>query len=92
MTMAIWKYRIPYVFGTENKVIMPKDSLVVHVGSQQNDVFVWAIIQPDKPGEERFFHLYSTGEEIVEEKGKRQIYVGTAQVGDYVWHVFEEAR
>lgn len=83
MTRTIWKF--PLTLG-QTVVMMPKHSVLVHIAAQNGTVCVWAEVHTQFPEVVRRFVLIGTGHEppIAGE------YVGTAIVGEFVWHVFEE--
>jgi len=47
---------------------------------------LWATVDTDAPTEERLFLLAQTGEEI----SGYPAYIGTFQIGQLVYHLFEE--
>ena len=48
------------------------------------------LVDPKREKEKRIFTMYGTGVEITEEC-KRQ-FLGTVQIGKYVFHLFEEIK
>ena len=66
--MHIYKYQIkgpPTLMRTHLRI--PKEAQVVHVGSQNGDIFIWAEVKAEDPPAERCFYFYGTGHNIVRE-------------------------
>ena len=85
---TIWKYKLE---ATENQIIrMPENSEVLTISGQDGCVYVWALVDTDRPSEDRCFSVYGTGWEI---KPENLLYIGTAfidsHIGPLVFHVFE---
>jgi hypothetical protein len=79
-----------FKYGLEpgpQRVILPSIANLLHVGAQEGRLFMWAQVQSDAIQLERRIHVYGTGHAMGEAPGA---YVGTAIVGPYVWHVFDE--
>jgi hypothetical protein len=81
---TIYKYELP--FNDKVTVNMPKGAEVLTVQTQGRGLYLWALVEPSISTVERRFEIFGTGHPIT--AGKRN-YIGTAQVGPYVWHVFE---
>lgn len=83
----IWKFPCSYAFKTEIK--MPKDAKFLHAGlDPQNTFCVWMLVDPAAPQEIRNFYVYGTGWDV---EPDRQ-YLAAINVGQYMWHLFEDAR
>jgi hypothetical protein len=80
-------HKFPVEGGTfrETTIPMPEDARVIHFGTQENLMFFWVLLNLDKPSVERRFHVVGTGWEL---HGVNE-YIGTIQVGSFVWHAFE---
>lgn len=52
---------------------------------------VWALVEADRPMEDRTFRVYGT-DHALEESPDRLTYIATTQQGPFVWHVFEVDR
>lgn len=54
-------------------------------------VYLWALVDPEAPVEERHFTHYGTGHPIPNDPGE---YIGTYQLfnGQLVWHLFEDKK
>lgn len=85
---AIWKYSLPFQGRTE--ITMPKRAEILCVQEQDSTIHLWALVKigdrSDVTTETRAFSVFGTGD-VHETFGR---YVGTAQTGPFVWHVFEE--
>lgn len=87
---TIWKYNIN-IEGIQN-ISMPRGAeiLTLHKqGSRQDDeVYIWCLVDTDEPLEMRHFMLITTGEEILCEVYN---YIGTLWLmnGNYVVHLIE---
>ena len=82
----IWKYQVggpPTVARTHQA--MPQSARILHVDSQEEEIFIWAEFENPEPTNERCFAIYGTGNPIP----KDAQYVGTTQVTPFVWHVYE---
>lgn len=84
----IFKYPIhKYPSQSEPKISMPKGSLVVHVGFDPNQqVCIWAQVDPNAPMEEVSIQVVGTGHECPE----GHYHIGSFLDGPFVWHVFKE--
>lgn len=83
---TIYKYMVP-IYDTA-QVKMPKGARVLHVGAQGDLLPVWAEVEVTNPIETRVFHVRGTGNPLL---GYEGTYLGTAQVGRFVWHVYDAA-
>jgi len=87
--MKIWKYRLP--LKVVNTVTLPQGAEILQFQAQGKDVVFWAIVDENAPVKERTFHLVGTGWELPKTDYEDGIvYLGTVQLGGFVWHVFEE--
>ncbi len=96
---TIHKYSIDP--GSES-IQMPQGARIKHVAGQNDRICFWVIVDPERIGELRHFKVYGTGHEISDEayacgggpsrmsdKEIFESYIGTALIGEFVWHVFE---
>lgn len=85
----IFKYKLN---PAETTLELPKGAQLLSVGVQQNEIFVWAMVNAhDRFSQEnRYFRVYATGEYITE--GQKLSFLGTVHLceGAVVGHVFEE--
>ncbi len=83
----IWKYTLPV---SDYPVIsMPKGARVLSVDVQHGKVQVWALVDPEAPTELHRFMMVGTGHCLTEKCVESMRFIGTVQMGDFVWHIFE---
>lgn len=83
--MTIWKYDIPIEDYFE--LDMPSGARPLHVAMQGSQPCLWALVAPEEAGNRKHrFRLAGTGHSI--ERDQATAYVGTFQMGPFVWHVF----
>lgn len=83
--MIILKYPLALMQGPQ-AVDMPVGAEVVHVHEQHGVPIMWARTHESASITRRQFAVFATGEHI----GRDWRYLGTAHIGDYVWHVCEQ--
>ena len=84
--MKVWKFRLdPPTEGHVTTVEMPAGAVVLSVAAIGLGLFVWAVCDPTRPPEARTFRVVATGVEF-EWSGS---FLGTAIMGDMVWHVWQ---
>lgn len=81
--MTIWKYQIQIVDSFALK--MPKGATILCFQMQDGWPQIWATVDPDAEPEERRFAVVGTGNPMPAVRD----YIGTVQVGRFVWHLFE---
>lgn len=81
---TIWKF--PLAITDMQKVMMPEHAEILCVQEQFGQPCIWAIVNPEAPKVERWFCIYGTGNSM---RSEYRNYIGTAQTGPLVWHVFE---
>lgn len=82
---TIWKYSLDVVDGPQIRSI-PSPAQLVHVESQAEEIALWYIIDSEMPRQRRVFEVVGTGHPIT----PAYSFVGTATIGRFVWHVFEQ--
>lgn len=83
----IWKFPCSAVY--KNEIKMPEGARFLHAGlDPQNTLCVWMLVDPTAPPEIRHFYSYGTGWDV----DPGQQYLATVNVGQYMWHLFEDAR
>jgi hypothetical protein len=82
----VFKYPLP-VQGTVD-ILMPYGARILTIGAQGEDMFVWALVNPDLELEHQThrFHIVGTGHPCPFSAHK---HLETVIVGQFVWHVFE---
>ena len=85
--MAIWKFTLP-VRAEPTMLAMPIGAQVLSVQTQQEEVRLWALVDPAEDREERRFLVVATGQSF-DPRGKT--YLGTVQTGGgmRVFHIWE---
>lgn len=87
---TIYKYELEPM-NTES-IVMPVGAKLLHVDNQKGKLCLWALVDtsPTVQHSIRMITVVGTGQKLWEaENGKRNVYIGTAIIGDFVWHVFE---
>lgn len=92
MKLSIWKF--PLDVEDYQKVLMPVNSRILSVQTQNNKPVLWAICDTETEEKEyREFEVFGTGHPFYEgvHFGKEQRFVGTFQLhgGVFVGHLFE---
>jgi hypothetical protein len=85
MTKTILKY--PLTTWNPQEVSMPAGAEVLCLQMQQDVPTLWALCDPAASSETRVFERHGTGWQI--DDADKLKYVGTAQDGPFVWHIFE---
>lgn len=80
---TIWKYALDIDHNTQ-AISMPSDAILRHTCGQDDTVTLWFEVIPFGESTTRWFRVYGTGWPI--DNGD---YLGTAIIGDFVWHVYE---
>lgn len=85
MKRVIWKFTFP--FKKEFELEMPEDAYILDVQLQNSIPALWAICNTEARKEIRNFVLVGTGQEF---NLTGLNYIGTFQIEEFVWHLFEE--
>lgn len=86
---TIYKYRIPFM---EKAIVsMPAESKVIRVAGVDGSLWLWAVVDTDKPMVDREFSLFKTGSEMPEDiDGYRYLGWGAIYVQmELAMYVFE---
>ena len=59
---------------------------ILHVGIQNDEICLWALVDVEKPLIKRIIHIFGTGHDCA---SQLQHYLGTVFQGPFVWHLFE---
>lgn len=81
---TIWKFTLDV--RDVSFVSIPGDSKILCAQTQDGAITLWADVDPEGVTGERKFYIYETGHEHKKLIGK---YIGTCQVGKFVWHVYD---
>lgn len=86
--MTIWKYPLR---SDTCGMRLPIDAEILCVQTQNEEPFLWVMLDKDKPLIYRKVMVYETGHNIPDTP---QQYIGTFQLhnGSLVFHVFEELK
>lgn len=84
MESVIYKYEL--FPGQDQKLILPTGAQVLSVGNQKGVIALWAKCNLNMSSETRSFDVIGTG--WVLDISNRE-FIGTVQIEQYVWHVFE---
>ena len=86
MTRGAWK-------TTQDTISfeLPRDSVPLCVMEQSGEIMLWVEVTtgPGATYEMHTFHVRGTGNSFV---GGEDEYIGSVQVGPFVWHVYEDWR
>ncbi len=83
---TIWKVELGDDLGRWTLKI-PRGSDFLGVGMQGGKVVVWFLCDPEEELVKKTFFIHGTGRMIYSGLNKSN-YIGTAQDGGYIWHVF----
>lgn len=88
MSKVIWKY--PLSFGA-NFLHIPNGAEILSVQAQDNQPFLWALVDTDNQEEMRQFQFFATGQDIYDIPNYALKYINTCQFdgGAFVFHLFE---
>lgn len=78
-------YKYPLMVGY-NSVPLPFGAEVVHIGEQHGQLQMWVEQDPSETLVNRQFNVYGTGHYIY---NVNEQHLSTVQVGDLVWHIYE---
>jgi len=72
------------------KIQMPIDAKILTAQGQNDQICIWAEVDPDSLTEEVIFEVFGTGHEMPTGMGIDREYIGTAQIhnGSLVFHVY----
>lgn len=87
MKKIIWKFDIDIV--DKPVATMPEGSEILSAQSQDNDIKIWALVNPANKPVDRFFEIFGTGHPIHFDMGIERKFIATVQSRGGVWHIFE---
>jgi hypothetical protein len=82
---TIWKYKLNIV--SDQRISMPVASEILTVQVQDEDPYLWALVDMDSLTEFRDIEIFGTGHPIDSIHTRK--YIGTFQLNGFVGHVFE---
>ena len=81
----IWKF--PLKVADLQTISMPVDTKLLSVQSQNGIMCLWALVDPQHPRSEfRAIRIFGTGLKCDVAPDR---FIGTVQIGQFVWHVFD---
>lgn len=84
--MTIWKYHLRRTDDVQ-EITMPDEAAVLTVAMQDDQITLWAWVDPDIEVAIRRFAIVGTGQPAPDFNDS--IYHGTVFDGPFVWHIFE---
>jgi len=84
-TKTIWKYTIT---EDQSDIEVPGGGTVLTVGNQFGSIVLWVELDPSMTVVERSFKIIGTGWDT--SVTCNMIYIGTVQINQLVWHIYEE--
>jgi len=91
---TIWKYKLNEALLHQahgQKISLPYASNILTVQEQNNELCLWAMVDPDEVRKvQRTICIHGTGHPVP--NGANKVHITTFQKmgGQLVWHVFEE--
>jgi hypothetical protein len=83
--ITIWKFALAVT--NRQSFSLPADAKVLCVQTQQGQGVMWVLLNISQAMITRTFRTVGTGNVY---EGNVDNYIGTYQLGSFVWHVFEE--
>jgi len=81
---TIWKFDAK--FGEIFSVSIPGGGTILSFQTQEMKPVLWVEVYPDEKPIIRRFVLFGTGHELGD---MNLFYIGTTQIGPFVWHLYE---
>lgn len=81
----IWKFTLRR--DEKQFILIPMGAEFLTAQIRNNDIYLWAIVNPKNPTSTRCIKVFGTGQEF---SNKNIIYIATVQEPPFVWHIFEE--
>lgn len=86
MEQQIWKF--PLRITDEQVIKIPKGSVILCV-QQHGYPCIWAQVFPHMEMVERTIEVFGTGHTMQQDGENQRSYLGTVQINQLVWHIFE---
>lgn len=85
--MKIYKYPVP--IADYFTITLPQCAEILSFQTQNDEMMIWAAVNPENLIEDRRFSVIGTGHNINMDEVKK--FIGTAQLmnGKLAWHLFE---
>ncbi len=88
--LSIWKF--PLEITDAQTIKMPAGAELLSVGEQNGTLCLWAKVDPNKEIVEKNIRIFGTVHPVPKddfENDKELSFIGTVQIGSFVWHVFK---
>ncbi len=82
---TIWKYKL----YPNTKLQLSKGAVVLSVGNQRDEIFMWVELDTNAETEERYFEAFGTGHEMRTDMGIERKYIVFLNGGSLVFHIYE---
>lgn len=89
--MKIFKYQLP-IEAENAKVMLPEGAVILSLQVQNGEPCMWALVDDAKPPVVRWLRWAGTGHYISIDELRDLNFIGTVQLGAYVFHLFEKIR
>ena len=94
MSKTIWKFQL-LVIGIQS-IEMPENAEILCIQIQNEDPYIWALVEPENATIKRTFETYGTAQPIKEISHRKRNFIGTYQIetnqietNQLVFHCFE---
>lgn len=82
-----------YKYALDNTVYLPRGAVVLSVGLQNDQMYLWAHVDSDQQPVQRNFIIVGTGWDLSKDvRLTNARFIGTVHQSPFVWHVFEDVR
>lgn len=81
-------YKYPIHITDAQSIVLPVGAQILCVQVQRGHPWVWALVDDKAPVKPREIRVYGTGHMLPASTDDHR-YIGTVQLGDLVFHVFE---
>jgi len=86
---SVWKFPIG-IQRMIQEIEVPKDAKILTVQVQNNGMpCIWAEVETENKPEYRLIAVFGTGNELFSGADGKLVYIGTIQIYDEVFHVYE---
>jgi len=87
----VWKFNLGLIgrYVTSVPVAIPSGARLLSVGIQEDQMMLWALVDPPNKPVAREFMIIGTGVPSEALEARAPQFIGTVQHNGYVWHVFE---
>ena len=88
-SLTIWK--VPIKPTDEQTISLPKDAVILTIQIQNENPYLWALVNPAAELENRYIQIFGTGYPINYDTPISRKYITTFQManGQIVFHAFE---